>query len=42
MVEYSCETAKGTRRETRFYVSSLAPDAEVIADVIREHWGIEN
>ncbi len=42
MVEYSCETAKGTRRETRFYVSSLAPDAEIIADVIRQHWGIEN
>lgn len=42
MVEYSCETAKGTRREIRFYISSLAPDAEIIADVIRQHWGIEN
>ena len=42
MVEYSRETAEGTRRETRFYVSSLAPDAEIIADVIRQHWGIEN
>jgi predicted transposase YbfD/YdcC len=42
MVEYSCETAKGPRREIRFYVSSLEPDAKVIADVIRQHWGIEN
>ncbi len=42
MVEYSAETPKGTRREIRFYISSLAPDAPALAAAIRQHWGIEN
>jgi len=29
-------------RETRFYISSLKPDAIKIANGIRKHWGIEN
>lgn len=28
--------------ETQFYLSSLACDAKVIGDAIRQHWGIEN
>ncbi len=42
MVEYTAETPKGTRREIRFYISSLAPDAPTHAAAIRQHWGIEN
>jgi predicted transposase YbfD/YdcC len=29
-------------RETRLYVSSLAPDPKAILDAVRSHWGIEN
>jgi predicted transposase YbfD/YdcC len=28
--------------ETRFYISSLAADAETQGDAIRSHWGVEN
>jgi predicted transposase YbfD/YdcC len=28
--------------ETRFYLSSLPPDAELLSRTIRSHWGIEN
>ena len=28
--------------ETRFYLSSLPPDAKLLSRVIRSHWGIEN
>ena len=28
--------------ETRYFISSLPNDAEVLADSIRQHWGIEN
>jgi predicted transposase YbfD/YdcC len=31
-----------TSQETRFYISSHEPDAEVLAKAIRGHWGIEN
>lgn len=35
--------AKGTERwETRMYITSLAPDASMLARVIRSHWSIEN
>lgn len=35
--------ATGTEeRETRFYITSLAPNAKVIAHGVRSHWGIEN
>jgi predicted transposase YbfD/YdcC len=28
--------------ETLFYISSLAPQAKMIGEVIRSHWGIDN
>lgn len=31
-----------TTREVRYYISSLAPNAQVLARAIRTHWGIEN
>lgn len=36
-------TIKGkTSREQRFYLTSLAPDAERAARTIRQHWAVEN
>jgi predicted transposase YbfD/YdcC len=31
-----------TERETRYYITSLKPDAARLNRVIRQHWGIEN
>ena len=31
-----------SERETRYYISSLAPDAARLNRIIRQHWGIEN
>lgn len=31
-----------TTREVRYYISSLPADAQVLGDVVRTHWGIEN
>lgn len=31
-----------TTIEVRFYISSLESDAELFADAVRSHWGIEN
>jgi len=31
-----------TQRETRYYISSLKPDAKAIGQAVRSHWGIEN
>jgi predicted transposase YbfD/YdcC len=31
-----------TERETRFYITSLKPQAERLNHAIRQHWGIEN
>lgn len=31
-----------TSCETQFYISSLQPDAQMIGEVIRKHWGVEN
>jgi predicted transposase YbfD/YdcC len=31
-----------TERETRYYITSLQPDATQLNRVIRQHWGIEN
>lgn len=43
MVESIRETIGGkTERETRFYISSLAADAERQGDAIRGHWGVES
>lgn len=35
-------TANGCSYERQFYVSSLPPDAERIAALVRAHWGVEN
>jgi predicted transposase YbfD/YdcC len=29
-------------QESRFYVSSLAPDAQLLSKAVRAHWGVEN
>ena len=43
MVEYSSKTKAGkTRKETRYYISSLQKEAEFMASAIRDHWGVEN
>lgn len=42
MVLYTRETATGTERERRFYISSLPADAEKLGAAIRAHWGVEN
>jgi len=43
MIEYSSRTPQGeTRRETRYYISSLDKEAEFMAGAIRDHWGVEN
>ena len=42
MVEYVAEEGSKTRRETRFYISSLTVVAEPMAAHIRNHWGVEN
>lgn len=34
--------ADKTERETSYYISSLPPNASVILNAIRSHWGIEN
>lgn len=31
-----------TQVETRYYISSLSPDAHRFAEAVRSHWGIEN
>ncbi len=31
-----------TERETRYYISSLKPNAKRLNAAIRQHWGIEN
>jgi predicted transposase YbfD/YdcC len=31
-----------TSREVRYYISSLAPDAQRLAEAIRTHWNVEN
>lgn len=31
-----------TQKETRYYISSLNPDAKVIGSAVRTHWGVEN
>jgi predicted transposase YbfD/YdcC len=43
MVESVREIVGGkTERETRFYISSLAVDAQRQGEAIRGHWGVEN
>jgi predicted transposase YbfD/YdcC len=42
MVESMRQTENGVSSEKRFYISSLAPDPEKLAQAIRAHWQIEN
>jgi predicted transposase YbfD/YdcC len=43
MVEYRSQDASGKlREEIRFYISSLAANAQFMAAAIRDHWGVEN
>ena len=42
MVESTREIIGGkTERETRFYITSLPPDAGLLAEAVRGHWGVE-
>ena len=42
MIESTRTMGEKSSLERRYYLTSLAPDAAVIADRIRGHWGIEN
>lgn len=42
MVESMRQTASQVAAETRYFVSSLPPDAKRLAQAIRSHWEIEN
>ena len=43
MVESRREFVDGkTECETRFYITSLPPDASIAAEAIRGHWGVES
>ncbi len=41
-VEATCQRGERIHTETRYYLSSLEPDATRLADVVRRHWAIEN
>jgi len=41
-IDYGREEEGKRLRESRYYISSLAPGAEKLAEGIRSHWGIEN
>ena len=42
MVESLRQCESKISREVRYYISSLPPDAQKLAESIRSHWGIEN
>jgi predicted transposase YbfD/YdcC len=42
MVTAERRTDGTVSRETRYFLSSLPPDAALLARAVREHWGIEN
>lgn len=42
VLEAERQTGQIVQRETRLYISSLAPDAERLARTIRSHWSVEN
>jgi len=42
MVESQRTTSKATSTERRAYISSVAPDARQLAQLVRGHWQIEN
>jgi predicted transposase YbfD/YdcC len=41
-IESERSVGEKTSAETRYYISSLEPDAELLAKRIRAHWAIEN
>ena len=42
MVEYIRQLNGKTQVETRYYISSLTNNAELLGQSVRSHWGIEN
>ena len=42
VLEAERQMGQTVQRETRLYISSLAPDAERLAHTIRSHWSVEN
>ncbi len=42
VLEAERQIGQTVQRETRLYISSLAPDAERLARTIRSHWAVEN
>ena len=42
MVVGECRTGNKVSVETRYYISSLESNAEMILHAVRNHWGIEN
>lgn len=42
MIESRREIANKTERECRFYIASLPPNAQRLAETARSHWSIEN
>lgn len=42
MVESTREIGDKISREKRYYISSITPNANLLASAIRAHWGIEN
>lgn len=42
VVESQRITSKGVQKERRYYITSLEPYAERVAQAARRHWGIEN
>ena len=42
MIESERRIGRQVARETRYYLSSLPPDAALLGRAIRAHWGIEN
>jgi predicted transposase YbfD/YdcC len=42
MIEAERTIGEATSRETRYYLSSLAGDAQQVGQAVRAHWGIEN
>lgn len=42
MVESMRQTSEGVASEKRYFISSLPPDSERLAQAIRSHWEVEN
>jgi predicted transposase YbfD/YdcC len=42
MVQRECRVGSEVTLDTRYFISSLPPDAKQLAHAVRSHWGIEN